>query len=84
VTTCRQSPYVHEPAIVKLLLLIYRFQFRSVFRSTTTPLQPSLGLYIISHNICFGANQPELSSASHNNTIVVCNIAVSELKVESM
>ena len=23
VATCRQSPYVHKPAIVKLLLLIY-------------------------------------------------------------
>jgi len=30
VATCRQSPYVHKPAIVKLLLLIYSFQFRSV------------------------------------------------------
>ena len=32
--------------------------------------------HIISHNICNGANQPELSSASHNygNTTVVHNI----------
>ena len=27
VATCRQSPYLHKPAIVKLLLLIYSFQF---------------------------------------------------------
>jgi len=27
VATCRQSPYLHKPAIVKLLLLIYGFQF---------------------------------------------------------
>ena len=40
VATCRQSPYVHKPAIVKLLLLIYSFQFRSAFRATTTPSQP--------------------------------------------
>jgi len=31
VATCRQSPYVHKPAIVKLLLLIYGFKFRSAF-----------------------------------------------------
>ena len=31
--------YVHKPAIVKLLLLIYSFQFRSAFRATTTPSQ---------------------------------------------
>jgi len=37
VATCRQSPYVHKPAIVKLLLLIYGFQFRSAFRATNTP-----------------------------------------------
>jgi len=40
VATCRQSPYVHKPAIVKLLLLIYSFQSRSAFRATTTPSQP--------------------------------------------
>ena len=40
VVTCRQSPNVHKPAIVKLLLLIYSFQFRSAFRATTTPIQP--------------------------------------------
>jgi len=26
----------------------------------------SISYHIISHNICYGANQPELSSASHN------------------
>jgi len=31
VITCRQSPYVHKPAIVKLLLLIYGFKFRPAF-----------------------------------------------------
>ena len=31
VATCRQSPYVHKPAIVELLLLIYGFKFRSAF-----------------------------------------------------
>ena len=31
VATCRQSAYVHKPPIVKLLLLIYGFKFRSVF-----------------------------------------------------
>jgi len=40
VATCRQSPYLHKPAIVKLLLFIYSFQFRSAFRATTTPSQP--------------------------------------------
>ena len=29
VATCRHSPYVHKPAIVKLLLLIYGFKFTS-------------------------------------------------------
>ena len=29
-----------KPAIVKLMLLIYSFQFRSAFRATTTPSQP--------------------------------------------
>ena len=29
-----------QPAIVKLLLLIYSFQFRPAFRATTTPNQP--------------------------------------------
>jgi len=38
VATCRQSPYLHKPAIVKLL--IYSFQFGSAFRATTTPSQP--------------------------------------------
>ena len=38
--TCRQLPYVHKPAVVKLLLLIYSFQFRSAFRATTTPSRP--------------------------------------------
>jgi len=40
VATCRQSPYLHKPAIVKLLLLIHSFQFRSPFRATTAPSQP--------------------------------------------
>jgi len=31
VATCRHLPYVHKPAIVKLLLLIYGFTFRSAF-----------------------------------------------------
>jgi len=31
VATCRQSPYVHKPVVVKLLLLIYGFEFRSAF-----------------------------------------------------
>jgi len=31
VATCHQSPYLHKPAIVKLLLLIYGFKFRSAF-----------------------------------------------------
>jgi len=31
VATCRQSPYRHKPAIVKLLLLIFGFKFRSAF-----------------------------------------------------
>jgi len=31
VATCRQSPYLHKPATVKLLLLIYSFKFRSAF-----------------------------------------------------
>jgi len=31
---------IHKPAIVKMLLLIYSFQFRSVFRATTAPNQP--------------------------------------------
>jgi len=38
--TCRQSPYVYKPAIVKLLLLIYSFRFRSTFHATTMPSQP--------------------------------------------
>jgi len=37
VATCRQLPYLHKPAIVKLLLLIYSFQFRPGVRATTTP-----------------------------------------------
>jgi len=40
VATCRHSPYGHKPVIVKLLLLIYSFQFRSAFGVTTTPSQP--------------------------------------------
>jgi len=40
VATCRQSPYLHKPAIVKLLLLIYSFQFRYAFCATTAPSQP--------------------------------------------
>ena len=40
VATCRQSPYLHKPAVVKLLSLIYSFQLRSAFRATTTPSQP--------------------------------------------
>jgi len=40
VATCRQLPFVHKPAVVKLLLLIYSFQFRSAFRATTTPSRP--------------------------------------------
>ena len=39
VATCRQSPYVHQPAIA-VCVLIYSFQFRSAFRATTTPSQP--------------------------------------------
>jgi len=31
VATCRQSPHVHKPVIVKLLLLINGFKFRSAF-----------------------------------------------------
>ena len=31
VATCSQSSFVHKPTIVKLLLLIYGFQFRSAF-----------------------------------------------------
>jgi len=31
VATCRPSRYVHKPAIVKLLLLIYGFKFRYFF-----------------------------------------------------
>ena len=31
VATCRQSPYRHKPATVKLLLLIHGFKFRSAF-----------------------------------------------------
>jgi len=40
VATCRQSPYVHKPAIVKLLLLIYGFKNRvcfSILSVSTTP-----------------------------------------------
>jgi len=37
VATCCQSPYFHKPAIVKLLLLIYSFQFRSAFRARPRP-----------------------------------------------
>ena len=40
VATRRQSPYAHKPPIVKLLLLIYSFQFGSAFRATTTPSRP--------------------------------------------
>jgi len=42
VATCRQSPYDHKPAIFKLLLLIYSFQFRSAFGATTAPSQPQI------------------------------------------
>jgi len=31
VATCRQPPYLHKPAIVKLLLLTYGFKLRSAF-----------------------------------------------------
>ena len=40
VATCRQSPYLHKPAIVKLLLLICSFQIGSAFHATTTPSLP--------------------------------------------
>jgi len=41
VARCRQSPCVHKPGIVKLLLLIYSFQLSllSVQRTTTTSSQ---------------------------------------------
>jgi len=36
----RHNPIIHKPAIVKLLLFICSYQFRSAFRATTTPSQP--------------------------------------------
>jgi len=37
---CNPWPHGAKPAIFKLLLLIYSFQFRSVFCAATTPSQP--------------------------------------------
>jgi len=56
--TCCQSPYLHNPAIVKLLLLLYSFQFRSAFRATTMPS---------------GSSQPRpLPSLTHSWTHLWC------------
>ena len=43
--------YVHKPAIVKLLLLIYSFQFRSAFHATTKNAQPATPTSVADTNV---------------------------------